>query len=148
MKVIVFTISALLLLNLFSLAEEQPVILLAYEETRFKADLISEMTILLEREGYAIETLDHSGGALENIDKGKYAAIFITNSGVNSQVRPWVTKWLEGISGEARVLLHTTQRFNWNVDANVDVVTSASQRRNVKNIADEYAGKLIEIIKR
>lgn len=148
MRTIKIMLLICLLYGICLYAGDKPVILLAFEETRFKTALIEEMKDLLEADGFSVETLDHSDGALDNIDTNLYEIIFITNSGVNSKVRPWISQWLSQIDPDVRVLLHTTQRTNWTVEASVDTVTSASARRNVKTFAKEYTEKIKEIASR
>lgn len=119
-------------------------VLLAYEKTGFKELLIEEMSSILEKDSVEVTAIIHSKGGLDKQKASDYQAIFITNSGVNSKVRPWITEWLS--KNEARagaVLLHTTQTRNWKVDVKVDAVTSASKKKEVKTLAAQY----VEMIK-
>ncbi len=118
-------------------------VLLAYEKTGFKEQLIEEMSSILKKSSVEVTTIIHSKGGLDKVDASAYEAIFITNSGVNSKVRPWITEWLsknEALAGT--VLLHTTQTRNWDVDVKVDAVTSASKKKEVKALAAQYAEML------
>ncbi len=113
--------------------------LIAYEETRFKSSLVKEMTALLEKASVAVTVVKHSDNGLDKQDPSGYDAVFITNSGVNSKVRPWVMAWLKKHAQQAdKILLHTTQRSTWEVKAPVDGVTSASANKKVKEFAAEY----------
>ena len=134
---------SLFLVSGFLLAQNP--ILLTYESTRFKTSLIEEMQTILTAKGYTVETLDHSKGALQEISVESYSAIFITNSGVNSKVRPWVSDWLSDKAGSP-ILLHTTQQKEWSVESTVDAVTSASARKEVTTLAQTYTEQLITLI--
>lgn len=124
-------------------AQSKGTILIATEKTGFKDALAAEMEALLSNAGYTVVTARHSKGAIDKYRAADYAAVFITNSGVNSKVRPWVTKWIEnnGSSG-AYILLHTTQIREWKVETTVDAVTSASTKGEVKNLARDYADRI------
>ncbi len=120
-------------------------ILLAFEETRFKSALIKEMKKLLEKESLVITVVDHLNKGLDNQKASSYNAVFITNSGVNSKVRPWVTKWLSENKKEGdRIFLHTTQRSKWDVVAPVDGVTSGSALKKMPTLAKEYVQQIIK----
>ena len=117
-------------------------ILLAYEKTPFKEALIMNMQALLEAEKFTVTTVEHSDKGLE-ADAGGYAAVFITNSGVQSRVRPWITAWLEANKDHKdKILLHTTQKSHWKVSAIADTVTSASAEADVEKLAADYAARL------
>ena len=125
---------------------EKPRVLLAFEKTLFKTQLIDAMKKELEQAGCEVTVIEHSKkGLVASADD--YDAIFITNSGVNSKVRPWITEWLDGSRDHKdRILLHTTQTRDWKVLAEVDAVTSASSRKNVNALAAEYTERLKKII--
>ena len=119
-------------------------VLLAWEKTRFKQALIEEMAKQLEAQGYAVTRAMHSKKGLAQ-KAADYDAVFITNSGVYSKVRPWITKWLEANKAHAaRILLHTTQTSDWKVEAKVDAVTSASKKADVKRMAADYVARLVK----
>jgi len=118
-------------------------VLLAWEKTRFKRALIEEMAQLLEAQGHTVMRLMHSKRGLE-AKASDFDAVFITNSGVHSRVRPWITKWLAANKAQAaRILLHTTQTRDWQVQADVDAVTSASKKADVKRMAADYVARLV-----
>lgn len=124
-------------------------VLLASESTRFKNALIAELESLLTGEGYTVVKVDHSGNGLNNINADDYGAVFITNSGVNSRVRPWVQTWLNNNQkSSAYILLHTTQTRDWTVSVDVDSVTSASAMRDVKQLAAGYHKQIVDAITR
>ncbi|MBN2038341.1 MAG: hypothetical protein JW768_16490 [Chitinispirillaceae bacterium] len=119
--------------------EEKPKVLLAFEKTRFKEQLIRTMRSLLEKDSVAVTVVEHKDGGLDKQDASRYDAVFITNSGVNSKVRPWVMGWLNrNKESRDRILLHTTQIRKWDVKAPVEAVTSASSQKKVKNLAASY----------
>ncbi|MBN1141603.1 MAG: hypothetical protein JXB25_07410 [Deltaproteobacteria bacterium] len=123
-------------------AAEKPAVLLAFEETKFKNELIAEMKANLEAAGFAVTTLNHSKGALDAVDPASYAVIFITNSGVGKKVRPWITSWIAAKGNRTKVLLHTTQLYDWKVDTTVDAVTSASTRKKTAEFAAAYTERI------
>lgn len=120
-------------------------VLLAYERTEFKAALIEEMAAILKKDSIASTVIEHSKGALNKEDPSNYGAIFISNSGVNSQLRPWISEWLrKNEKYSTKTILHTTQTRDWKVETSVDAVTSASKKKEVKNLAAQY----VEMIKK
>lgn len=124
-------------------------VLLAFESTRFKNALIQELASLLQQNGYEVTQTDHSRDSWRAINAAEYDAVFITNSGVNSKVRPWVSSWLEAHSGTSTyILLHTTQTRNWTVSVEVDSVTSASAIRSVKELATSYHQQMVDALQR
>jgi hypothetical protein len=120
-------------------------VLLAYEQTEFKAALIKEMAAILKKNSIEYVVIEHSNGALDKEDPANYGAIFISNSGVNSILRPWISEWIKKNENYWPItILHTTQTSNWKVKAPVDAVTSASTKRDVKKLAAKY----VEMIKK
>ena len=120
-------------------------VLLALEETRFKKGLVQAMQKELEEAGFQVSVIEHSKKGLK-ANAADYDAVFITNSGVHSKVRPWITKWLEdNKAGREKIVLHTTQTSDWKVIADVDAVTSASVRKDTEKLASEYVKKLKKI---
>jgi len=114
-------------------------VLLAYERTEFKTALIKEMAAILKKDSIESVVIEHSNGELDKEDPANYGAIFISNSGVNSQVRPWISEWLKKNEKYwAMTILHTTQTSNWKVKAPGDAVTSASIKKKVKSLAAKY----------
>jgi len=144
-----FSIAILTILLVSSLcslplaAQGKGTILLASEKTRFKDALITELESLFTSAGYTVQKAQHPKGGLDAYKASDYAAVFITNSGVNSKVRPWVTAWIEkNRASGAYILLHTTQIKDWKVVATVDAVTSASTNDEAKTLAREYFTKI------
>lgn len=123
-------------------------ILLAYEKTSFKNKLIIEMERLLTSSGLTVVKAEHPKGGLNAYKASDYAAVFITNSGVNSKVRPWVTEWIEkNGSSSAYILLHTTQIKDWKVETSVDAVTSASAKDEIDALARQYASRITDAVR-
>lgn len=123
-------------------------VLLASESTRFKKALIEELDALLKQSGYKVTKADHSRDTWGAIKASDYDAVFITNSGVNSQVRPWIQEWLKkNAESSAFILLQTTQTSDWKVSANVDSVTSASAIKDVKKLAADYHKRIEDALK-
>jgi len=145
-KISVAFLTILLVSSLCSLplaAQGKGSILLASEKTRFKDALITELESLFTLSGYMVQKAQHTKGGLDAYKASDYAAVFITNSGVYSKVRPWVTAWIEkNRASGAYILLHTTQIKDWKVEATVDAVTSASTNDGVKALAREYYSKI------
>ena len=129
------------------LAVRKPRVLLAWEKTRFKSALIEEMERELKARGCDVVKARHTSKGLD-ARAADYDAVFITNSGVRSKVRPWIVEWLAANKAEAaRILLHTTQTSGWKVDVSVDAVTSASSKSDVKSLAAEYVARIEKILK-
>ncbi len=119
-----------------------PRVLLAWERTAFKRELMDAMERQLAEKGYHVTRVEHSRRGLD-ANAADFDAIFITNSGVQSQVRPWIVEWLAAHRAQAeRILLHTTQTRDWAVRAGVDAVTSASERRDVDRLAADYVARI------
>ncbi len=119
-------------------------VLLAYEQTGFKAALIKEMAAILKKDSIESVVIEHSNGALNKENPANYGAIFISISGVNSQIRPWIGEWLKKNEKYSPfIILHVTQTSNWKVESIVDAVTSASSKKEVKKNAAKY----VEMIK-
>lgn len=118
-------------------------VLIAYEETRYKSALVEKISLLLKNAGLEVVTAKHSEAGFnpENIDE--FDAVFISNSGVNSEIRPWIARWLKANQTiQSRIILHTTQNSKWDVNVEVDSVTSASKEANVETLAEEYSNKI------
>ncbi|MDG5815428.1 hypothetical protein QA601_10080 [Chitinispirillales bacterium ANBcel5] len=143
MKLMVLLLSALFFLPLNALAQTSNTqILLVYENTRFKNNLIEEMKSLLENGGITVTVAQHSRRGVKVSDAEDYDAIFVTNSGVNSEIRPWIIKWIETINND-NVLLHTTQTRSW--EPEIDGVTSASNNSEVPALAQDYVKRLKDL---
>jgi hypothetical protein len=130
------------------LAQEAPKkrVLLAWEKTDYKQALVEELERLLTQQGCEVTKALHSKRGLE-AKAADFDAVFITNSGVNSKVRPWITEWLAANKAQAgRILLHTTQTRDWKVIADVDAVTSASSKGDVKGVAADYVARIGKIL--
>jgi hypothetical protein len=118
-------------------------VLLAYESTRFKDQLVSDMEDLLTKEQVAVDLVDHQNGGLDSADLSAYDAIFITSSGVKSQIRPWIVTWLDAHEEvHDKTILHVTQTRDWTPQSPVDAVTSASAMKRASALAGEYVGRL------
>lgn len=144
------TIAAWVLVGLatMALAQEAPKkrVLLAWEKTDFKQELVEAMEQSLAQQGCEVTKVLHSKSGLE-AKAADYDAVFITNSGVHSEVRFWIVEWLAANQAEAaRILLHTTKTGDWTVAADVDAVTSASSKGDVKTLAAGYVARIIKIL--
>ncbi len=130
------------------LAQEAPKkrVLLAWEKTDYKQALVDEMQRLLTQQGCEVTKALHSNSGLD-AKAADFDAVFITNSGVHSKVRPWITEWLAANKAQAaRILLHTTKTGDWKVIAEVDAVTSASSKGDAKAVAADYVARIGKII--
>lgn len=135
-------------LTAMALAQEAPKkrVLLAWEKTNFKQELVEEMERQLTSQGCEVTKVQHSKRGLD-AKAADYDAVFITNSGVHSKVRPWIVEWLAANKEQAaRILLHTTKTGDWTVSADVDAVTSASSKGDVKVLAADYAVRIVKIL--
>jgi MarR-like DNA-binding transcriptional regulator SgrR of sgrS sRNA len=131
-----------------ALAQDAPKkrVLLAWEKTDFKQALVDEIERLLTQQGCEVTKALHSKRGLD-AKAADFDAVFITNSGVNSKVRPWITEWLASNKAQVgRILLHTTQTRDWKVIADVDAVTSASSKGDVKAVAADYVARIGKIL--
>jgi hypothetical protein len=90
-------------------------ILLAYEPTRFKNNLVSDMvSILEERDFSSLWWIIRPAGSA-NLSAADFDAVFITNSGATAMVRVEVVDWLvENGTTPENVYVHTTQITEWN----------------------------------
>jgi len=130
-------------------AKPSPRVLLALEKTRFKEQLVDEMKQMLAKEGYEVSVLTHAKKKGLEAKAADFDAVFITNSGAHSKVRPWITAWLDANKAERdRILLHTTQTRDWKVTADVDAVTSASSKKDAATLATDYVTRLKAIIEK
>lgn len=124
-------------------------VLVAYEDTRFKKALVDEIQAALQKDGHEVVVTTHSEKGFDKGDPAGFDAVFVTNSGVRSMVRPWVVSWLEENSAHAgKIVLHTTQTKDWTVKVNdaVDAVTSASAMGDVKKLGAMYVRKLTALV--
>ncbi len=128
-------------------AETPRKVLLVSESTRFKNALIESMQTLLQDKGMIVTVETNSRRNIKAYEAAAFDAVFITNSGVNSKVRPWVVRWLVDNKAEAaRILLHTTQTRDWEVNVDVDAVTSASAMADVDDLATRYVMQLLALL--
>jgi len=131
----------------FLAAQDKGTVLIASENTRFKKALVAELDGLFTAAGYSTTIVENSKKDLEKYNAADFSAVFITNSGVNSHVRPWVLEWLDrNRASGTYILLHTTQIRKWDVEAPVDAVTSASSKGDVKSLAQEYFRQILQEI--
>ncbi len=155
MKPVSYFLMLLMMAVFFASAEDTTTnknsVLLSFEDTKFKSALIKEMKKHLEKDGITVVVVDHTDSiSLAKYTATNFNAVFITNSGVNSQIRPWVVDWLNANENAAsRIILHTTQIRDWEVKppVKVDAITSASAANKVKSLAAEYITRLKSIIK-
>jgi len=116
-------------------------VLIAQEPTRFKKKLVEEMIAILDDGKTYIKVVDHKKKELRAENPADYTIVFITNSGVNSRVRPWVKDWLDKYSADrSKIVVHTTQREVWT--PKIDTLTSASTMSESKRLAVEYTNKM------
>lgn len=145
-----YLLSLLLLVSaVFAAGEPDTKVLLAMENTPFKTALVNEMKVLLKKNGAAVVVLlDHKKG-LKKVKTENYDLIFITNSGVKSKVRPWVKSWIEAnMASKEKILLHTTKTKKWSEGLSVDMVSSASAKKEVKTLAKQYVDALLQKLKK
>ncbi len=113
-------------------------VLIIYEKTTFKNKLVLQLAKRLEKEGVMSKIVEHNSKGVTVDSVGLFDAIFITNSGVNSEVRPWILKWIDtNADYSSRIVLHTTQKSKWNVKTTVDAITSASAIKEIDKIVND-----------
>ncbi len=123
-------------------------IALVYEKTVYKEKLINEMKTALEKKGLKITTALHSEKGVELTSPDEYSVIFITISGVQSVIRPWIQQWLKTNTVHSdKTILHVTQNHDWKVEAGVDTITGAS-KDDPKAKAAEYTEKILSLLKK
>jgi hypothetical protein len=90
-----------------------------------------------------LTVVDHKRKELDGLDPRDFTAVFITNSGVQAKVRPWVLDWLDSVAEyDDNVLIHTTQITEWDPPVKVDSITSASKNSNIDGITDDIVRRL------
>ena len=151
-----FCIFVFLIILIVSAASQEGVygtgdtkILLAFEPTRFKKDLMENMIRILDDGSHTVQVVNHKKAGLEGLRSEDFDAVFITNSGAMAKVRPDVTAWLDDNGGNPlNVIVHTTQRTVWTPDVDVDSVTSASLRKKdeIELMAEDLAGRILSLI--
>ena len=120
-------------------------ILIATENTGYKRRLIDTLIEKLDDGSAHITLVDHKRKGLEGMDPRDFSAVFITNSGAQAKVRPWVVEWLNEVSRfDDNVLIHTTQITDWDPPVAVDSITSASNNSNIDNLTDDIVRRLRE----
>jgi len=121
-------------------------VLIAYEPTRFKDNLVEYLIEELEKDSVKITVVDHKEGELEPLKAEDFDMVFITNSGATAKVRPWVKEWLKANgTNPDNVFVHTTQITEWIPQIEVDGTTSASLRR--RNQTADLAADFARIIR-
>ena len=125
-------------------------ILLAYEKTTFKERLIGALVKSLNDEKTYIKIVEHTknqkNNELNNEDPTQYTAVFITNSGVGSRIRPWLLAWLKKYEkNNKNIILHTTIEKDWQPKIDVDSITSASFVTKIKELVKEITDKIKKI---
>lgn len=116
-------------------------ILIAFENTRYKDQLVEELVSKLDNGNVYLTLANHGDGELDEFNSGDFDAVFITNSGAQARVRPIVIRWLD-INSRENVILHTTQTTNWMPDVEVDSITSASRRSNIGTLTDDIVRRI------
>lgn len=145
MKKIILVLIILIISLSSAVAQDQPKkALLAMEKTKFKKVLIEEMTKELESRSVEVTVVSEHKKELKDYKASDFDYVFITNSGVNSKVRPWVVEWLEDNNNSKNILLHTTKIKEWDEKVSVDAVSSASLKKDISALAKEYADLLLE----
>jgi hypothetical protein len=120
-------------------------VLIAMEQTEFKKKLVNAMKPLLEQRGMQVTIVKDSENELNKLKASEYDLVFITNSGVWSKVRPWITEWIDkNRADSAKILLHTTKKLKWQEHVYVDAVSSASSNTMVQRLAEDYVAKLVD----
>ncbi|WP_319416308.1 hypothetical protein [Marispirochaeta aestuarii] len=118
-------------------------VLIALENTRYKDRLVDTLVKKLDDGSVYITVVDHKRKELEGRDPRDYKAVFITNSGVQAKVRPWVLDWLDSVAAyDDNVLIHTTQITEWDPPVQVDSITSASKNSNIDDVTDDIVRRL------
>lgn len=118
-------------------------VLLVKEDTGYKKALIRALIEELEDGNTEVVVIDHKKGELEGVNPGDYDVVFITNSGVQGRVRPDIVEWLDSVAGrDGNVILHTTQRNDWEPDVSVDSITSASRKSNIDELVADIAERI------
>ncbi len=124
-------------------------ILIASESTRFKKQLVKELVSALDKRNTYLRVIDHRKKELDQERASDYSAVVIINSGVNSQVRPWVSEWLRSANPRSNIILLTTYRdTGWEpkYPNGVDSITSPSKTNDAPNVARTIARRVEQIV--
>lgn len=119
-------------------------ILIAFEPTRFKKELINGLIEELDDGSSSILVVNHQKKGLEGLRASDFDVVFISNSGATAKVRPDVSRWALDNGNPDNVIVHTTQRTQWTPQLEVDSVTSASLRKKdeIADLVSEFAGRI------
>lgn len=146
-SLIIVSILATLVLSVNAQEAPKPAnlkVLLVMEQTDFKSALIDKIKTLLEQQQAQITIVKDSEKKIQPFKASDYDLVFITNSGVMSKVRPWITDWLDkNRADSSKILLHTTKKLVWQEAVTVDAVSSASSKKLVPALAQEYVQRLL-----
>ena len=124
-------------------------ILIASESTRFKNQLVKELVDSLDNNNTYLRVIDHRKKELDQERASEYSAVVIINSGVNSQVRPWVTEWLRDANPRTHIVLLTTYRDRgWEAKypRGVDSITSPSKVKEAAKVAHSITQRVERIV--
>lgn len=137
----------LIFTNIYLQSLESPKkILIAYEDTKYKKAL--KDLLISKLENFDIKVIDHKSDGIKDENPKDYSAVIISNSGVNSKVRPWITEWLNlHKDNNSNILLHTTQKFDWEVKVEVDSITSASKKDNLEDLTKDIIVRINKLLK-
>lgn len=124
----------------------KPKVLVAIEPTEFKTALAKEIVAKLEKESLEVVLVEEHKKEIEKHSAANYDAVFISNSGVSSKVRPWIAKWIENNSEHKdKIILHTTKTRDWTEQVTgVDMVSSASKKSDVSLFTKEYVALILK----
>lgn len=139
MKLMKIALMAIVISSAIFAEDSQSKVLVAFEKTPYKEALTTELVALLEKSAIEVVVVDDHKADLKSHSAETYDAVFISNSGVQSKVRPWVKEWLAANNKQGpKIVLHTTKTKKWTEQVEVDAVSSASDKDNAKADAQTY----------
>ena len=130
-------------------AEAERRVLIATEKTSFKSKLVEELVSVLEDDMGYLRVVDHRKKGLDEERAADYSAVVVINSGVNSQVRPWVASWLKGADVRENIILVTTYRDKgWSprYPEGVDSISTPSRKADVQDLVRDIRARVNAVV--
>ncbi len=126
--------------------EGLPRILIAYQKTKFKRNLVSEIRTSLQQNPVYIKIIDVK--LLRNESTENYHAVVIINRCIAGRPDPRVEDFITAVPEKHKIILLTTGMMdNWKPESSeIDAMTSASSLSESTRIAQIITGKVEHLI--
>ena len=124
----------------------KPKVLIASQNTKFKAAVVSEIRDTLVKNSCYIKTIDVNKLRTESMDQ--YSAIVIINKCMAGRPDPRVESFIIDVRKKNKIVLLTTGIMDsWKPESpEIDAMTSASTLSESSRIAQTIVGKVLGII--